>query len=222
MARQEKKNHPRRIDTNSNLEKGLDALCAVAPELRPVIESLPAIPLRQRAPGFRGLAEIITAQQVSKASASAIFGRLTALIDPLDAPTFLASGEPPLIEAGLSRAKQSTLTNLAHAIEAGDLNPDDLCIMPVEEAMQQLTALKGIGPWTAEVFLLFCAGHPDIFPAGDIALQQAAGDLAGLKQRPDEKTTRLMAQQWSPWRGVAARVLYAHYSHARNREVLPI
>ncbi|MEE9374768.1 MAG: DNA-3-methyladenine glycosylase [Rhizobiaceae bacterium] len=210
------------IRNNADLSKGLAGLRKLDPSLGIIIDSLREVPLRLRPPGFEGLAEIITAQQVSKASATVIFGRLLNLITPLTAEQFLHAGEAPLIEAGLSRAKQTTLTGLAQAVVNGEFDLEQLTLLPIHEAMDKLTSLKGIGPWTAEVFLLFCAGHADIFPAGDVALQHAAGDVCGLTEKPDGKTTRQLAERWAPLRGVAARVLYAHYSAHRKIDTIPV
>jgi DNA-3-methyladenine glycosylase II len=209
-----------RITDQNNLRLGVEAFVVAFPQMRPVVEALPDIPLRARAPGFEGLAEIITAQQVSKASAAAIFGRTKAAIDPFTAEGFLAAGTEPLITAGQSRAKQVTLTGLATAIVNDGLDLERLCDLPVDDAMAQLTALKGVGPWTAEVFLLFCAGHTDIFPAGDVALQHVVGELCGLENKPDTKQTRSLAALWAPLRSVAARIFYAHYAQTRRRSAI--
>lgn len=210
------------IKTKSDLDVAVKRLCGEFPDMAAIMEGINDVPLRARAPGFAGLAEIIVSQQVSKASATAIFGRLTTLVQPFNAATFLAAGEGPQIEAGLSRAKQVTLDGLATALIGGNLDLDDLCAMPAEEAIDRLTALKGIGPWTAEVFLLFCAGHCDIFPAGDVALQHAVGWVCGCATKPDTRQTRVLSEQWRPLRGVAARVLYAHYAIKRGTQAAPV
>ena len=212
-----------RITNLDDIEAGLAALLEIDPRLEPLSRLSGPLPLRLRAPGFHGLAEIIVSQQVSKTSAAAMFGRLVKLVDPLIADNILALGEEPMIAAGLSRAKQSTLTLVASAIEQDSLDLEALCHMPVDEAQNSLTAIKGIGPWTAEVFLLFCAGHPDIFPAGDVALQHAVGVGIGLTQRPKDKEVRQLAEQWSPWRGIAARLFWAYYAHLKQgRDVIPV
>ena len=209
-----------RIRDEDNLAAAVQIFVERFPDLQPVVRDLPQIPLRARAPGFEGLAEIITAQQVSKASASAIFQRTKSAINPLTAENLLAVGLQPLIDAGQSRAKQVTLHAVATAIVEQQLDLEGLCEVPVDQAMDQLTALKGVGPWTAEVFLLFCAGHVDIFPAGDVALQHVVGELTGLDSRPDAKQTRVLAAQWAPMRSVAARIFYAHYASIRGRSAL--
>ena len=145
---------------------------------------------------------------------------MTRLICPFDAEHFLAAGEEPLIAAGQSRSKQAALQGLARAVVDDELDLEGLCEVPAEAAIAQLTALKGIGPWTAEVYLLFCAGHLDIFPAGDVALQHAMADVRGLSSKPDIKQTSRLAQAWQPLRGVAARILYAHYARIKGRSAL--
>ena len=217
---------PSRISCQLELDQGLECLRVVDPalygEIETITESVGPIPLRLRPAGFAGLAEIIVGQQVSKASAAAIFGRLSTTVKPLTADKYLATTEEALIATGLSRAKQVTLLGLANEVAADNLDLDALTQLPPAEAMERLVQMKGIGPWTAEVFLLFCAGHTDIFPAGDIALQQAMADIHGMDARPDIKTARTFAERWAPVRGVAARVLWAHYAHTRKRKELPV
>ncbi|MEM9108358.1 MAG: DNA-3-methyladenine glycosylase 2 family protein [Pseudomonadota bacterium] len=203
-----------------NLQAGVDAFVQRFPELRTMVSALPEIPLRSRTPGFEGLAEIITAQQVSKASASAIFQRTKALIDPLTPVSLLEAGNSPLIEAGQSRAKQLALIGLAEAMVQQGLDLEGLCDLPVDDAIARLTSLKGIGPWSAEVFLLFCAGHVDIFPAGDVALQHVVGEVCGLPNKPDTKLTRSLVVQWAPLRSIAARIFYAHYALTRRKSAI--
>lgn len=206
-----------RILCEENLESAIAEFVTRFPEMKAVVNALPKIPLRARPPGFEGLAEIITAQQVSKASAAAIFERTRLAIQPFDAASFLAAGEQPLIAAGQSRAKHAALTALAKAIVEDGLDLAGLCDLEAEQALEKLTALRGIGPWTAEVFLLFCAGHVDVFPAGDVALQHATANFLRLSEKHDAKKTRLLAHRWRPMRGVAARILYAYYAKLRGR-----
>ncbi len=208
----------KRITCNEDVAEGLAALLKIDPRLEDIATLAGPLPLRLRSPGFTGLAEIIISQQISKTSAAAMFSRLIKLVDPLSAENLLALGEVPMIEAGLSRAKQSTLTLVARAIEHDGLDLASLCQIPVEEAGAHLTAIKGIGPWTAEVFLLFCAGHRDIFPAGDVALQHAVDKGFNLQSRPGEKQLRLLAKAWSPHRGIAARLFWAYYAHLKQAD----
>jgi DNA-3-methyladenine glycosylase II len=97
-----------------------------------------------------------------------------------------------------------------------------LADMPIDEAMQVMTNVKGIGPWTAEVYLLFSAGHADVFPSGDVALQHAYAHAYGESVRPDSKALRLFAERWTPWRGVAARLFWAYYAATRGRDGTPV
>lgn len=213
----------RRISCVEDIAEALDALAVADPRLCPVIELSGEVPLRLSTADFRGLASIIVSQQVSRASAEAIFGRLVSLIDPLDAPNFLKAGEDVLREAGLSRPKQRALANAAIAVNEGELDLTRLCELPHDEAMATMIAVKGIGPWTAEIYLLFCAGHADIFPAGDLALQEAVRHAHGLEERPADKQLREIAELWSPWRGVAARLFWAYYKTIKDgRDAMPV
>lgn len=213
---------PQRIADQDDLEAGLLVLREIDPAMSPIIDRLDTVPLRNRSPGFEGLAEIIVSQHVSKASAAAVLGRLLGAVVPFEPQVFLDAGEQSLIDAGLSRAKQKTLTALANAITTDGFDLENLCHMPIAKAQNALIALPGIGPWTAEIFLMFCAGHSDIFPAGDVALQHVAGQIAGLSERPDEKHCGEIARRWQPLRSVAARVLYARYAQIKGRDALPV
>jgi DNA-3-methyladenine glycosylase II len=160
-----------RIDTIEHIDEGLRALQSMDPRLERVVRVASAVPLRRHPAGFESLCNIIVSQQISKASADAIFGRLKGTIDPFTPDTLLSLGEAPLVAAGLSRPKQKTFFAIAEACSNG-LDLEALCALPAEDAITSMTVLPGIGPWTAEVYLLFCAGHPDVFPSADIALQK--------------------------------------------------
>jgi DNA-3-methyladenine glycosylase II len=206
------------IDDEATLREAAARLLAKDPEL---IERLIAIggppPLRRREAGFAGLAAIIVAQQVSTASAAAIFGRLQARIVPLEAVEIAKATEEDLRACGLSGAKIRALLALAKAIVEGGLDLKGLAGLDAEEAHKALVAVKGIGPWTADIFLLFCLGHPDAFPAGDVALQEAAKVALNLKRRPDAVRLERIAERWRPLRGVAARMLWAYYRGVKAR-----
>ena len=199
-----------RIDCDADIAAALVELAAADPRLASIVEIAGPIPLRRRAGGFEGLAAIVTSQQISDAAADSIWARLKAAIEPFTAETFLLASEESLRAAGLSRPKIRTLTGVASACMDG-FDLDHLHDLPPEAAMEKMVALKGIGPWTAEIYLLFCVGHPDIFPAGDLALQAAVQHGLGLEERPNEKTLRALAEAWSPWRGIAARLFWAYY-----------
>lgn len=209
------------IETPDDIEKGLDELVRADERLLAVRDIAGPVPLRRSAPGFESLASIVVAQQVSRASADSILGRLRQVVDPLTPANFMAGGEDAWRFAGLSRPKQRTLVHVSEVVLSGGLDLDGLCGFPAEEAIAQMTAIKGIGPWTAEVYLLFSAGHADVFPAGDVALQNAVGDAFGHEARPDAATLRGLAEAWSPWRGVAARLFWAYYAATRGRDAAP-
>jgi DNA-3-methyladenine glycosylase II len=209
-----------RIATLDDIARGLDTLCTIDPRLERVRRMAGEVPLRLSQPGFKSLASIIVSQQVSRASADAIFGRLSKLVDPLTPPAILAAGEQIFREAGLSRPKQRGLIAAAQAV-AGGLDLDHLCSLDADEAIMTMTAVPGIGPWTAQVYLLFAAGHPDIFPARDVALQTAVGHALGINPRPAEKTLISLAESWAPWRGVASRLFWSYYREIRGRDAAP-
>lgn len=211
-----------RIASIDHIASGLDALCAADPRLGAVRLFAGEVPLRLSGPGFRSLASIIVSQQVSKASADAIFGRLTRLVDPLTPDAVLAAGEAAFREAGLSRPKQRTLLAVSRAVLEDGLDLHHLCGLDAEEAIARMTAVHGIGRWTAEVYLLFAAGHPDIFPARDVALQAAVGHAMGIDPRPGEKALIAIAESWTPWRGVAARLFWAYYREMKGRDAAPV
>lgn len=209
-----------RIASLDDISRGLDALVALDPRLERVRTMAGEVPLRLSEPGFRSLASIIMGQQVSRASADAIFGRLTRLLDPLTAQAVLAADDAVFREAGLSRPKQRGLLAAAGAVAEG-LDLQHLCSLDAGEAIAKLTAVPGIGPWTAECYLLFAAGHPDVFPARDVALQSAVGHAFGIAPRPPEKALIGLAESWSPWRGVASRLFWAYYRELKGRDAAP-
>ena len=203
------------IETDRDVAEALAALLAADPRLLRVAETAGELPLRRRSGGFEGLAHVVMGQQISIHAADAIWRRLHASIEPFTPEQFLLAPEEVLRAAGLSGAKIRTLSGIALACTSG-LHLEALHDLPAEEAIAELIALKGVGRWTAESYLLFCADHPDVFPAGDIALQSAVHHGLRLRQRPDEKRLRKLAEKWSPWRGVAARLFWAYYRAQRQ------
>ncbi len=210
-----------RIRNLDDIATGLDALSAIDPRLGAIRAAAGEVPLRLSEPGFESLASIIVGQQVSTASARAIFGRLTALANPLTPAAILAANDDLFRQAGLSRPKQKGLIAAAEAVQNG-LDLHHLCECDADEAMAKLTSVTGIGPWTAQVYLLFAAGHPDIFPAKDVALQTSVGHALGHESRPADKALTAIAEVWSPWRGVAARLFWAYYRTIRGRDAVPV
>jgi DNA-3-methyladenine glycosylase II len=211
----------RRIETIADIEEELAALSALDPRLVTVRETAGDVPLRRTTPGFASLVSIIVSQQVSVGSAAAILGRLEALCDPLTPQAIAAAPDDLFRAAGLSRPKQKTLRAAAGAVLAQVLDLEALCRMEADEAIARLTAVHGIGPWTAEIYLLFAAGHPDIFPARDVALQSAVGHAFGIAPRPVAAGLSAMAESWAPHRGTAARLFWAYYRTMKGREGVP-
>ena len=197
------------------MAEGLAALTAIDPRIRPIIDVAGPVPLRRTEAGFRGLARIILSQQISRSAADAIWLRFSSGLGDFGPQDVLAAADEDLRACGLSRPKIKTLKAIAGACD-DHFDIDRLAELPAEKAIASLTALYGVGPWTAEVYCLFCLGHADIFPAGDLALMIAVGDAFGHEARPDEKTVRAIAGQWSPWRGVAARLFWRYYAVTRR------
>ena len=200
------------------LTEGLKALPRLDKRWRAVIKACERPPLRRREGGFAALCGIIVAQQVSVASATAIWARFEAQISPLTPQTLLAATDEDLRLSGLSRPKQQTLRALAQALVEGTLELEKLPDVTPEEVHAALTAVSGIGPWTADIYLMACIGHADAFAAGDLALQEAARHAFGLQRRPSAKELVALAEPWRPWRGVAARVLWSYYRAVKQRE----
>jgi len=209
------------IETDADIEEGLAWLARRDRRLKKVIKAAGPVPLRRRSAGFVGLSRIVVAQQLSVASAAAVWSRLEAALPDFAAVAMIAASDADLRALGLSAPKIRTLRAVAAAC-VGGLDLDHLATLPGEESHRRLTAIKGIGPWTADVYLLFCLGHADIFPAGDLALRNAVAD-AFDHHAPvpiDELTS--MAERWSPWRGVAARLFWAYYRARRERGAVPV
>jgi DNA-3-methyladenine glycosylase II len=212
----------RLIDCERDLEEGLAALVAADPRLAGLHALTGPLPLRRRPGGFAGLASIVVSQQLSTASAAAIWARLSGAFVPFDHAAVRRARRLKLQRLGLSAPKIRTLKAVAAAIDGGAIDFDRLPLMAADDAHATLTALHGIGPWTADIYLLFCLGHADAWPAGDLALQEAARSAFGLRTRPSAKTMVPLAEPWRPWRGVAARLLWAYYRAAKGREGAPV
>lgn len=210
-----------RLDTQADIDAALAHLFANDPRLAEVHAVAGPPTLRRRPGGLAGLASIVVSQQLSTTSASAIWGRLSAAFDPFEPDRIRRARATTLARIGLSTAKIRTLKAIAAAIRDG-LDLDALAEQPADEAHRALTAVHGIGPWTADIYLLFCLGHSDAWPAGDLALQEAARLAFGLPTRPTSKEMGLLADPWRPWRGVAAHLLWTYYRAVKHRDVVPI
>ena len=206
------------IHTEADLDAAIAALIALDPRWQAVLERGGRPPLRRRDGGFGGLAQIIMGQQVSTASAAAIYGRLVTIGDPFDHASVLRARRDRLVRAGLSGAKIRTLKGIARAIQRGEIDLASLADLPADDAHAALVALHGIGPWTADLYLLSCIGHADAWPAGDLALQEAARMAFALPKRPTTKEMGPLAEPWRPYRAVAARLLWTYYRAMKKRE----
>jgi DNA-3-methyladenine glycosylase II len=210
------------LDSEAALERGLRALTRRDPVMKRLV-ALGARPaLRRREPGFTGLAGIIVSQQLSTASADAIWRRLAARFPGLSADDIASASDDDLRAVGLSAPKIRALRAAATAVADGALPLERLGDLGADEAHALLTAVKGIGPWTADIYLLFCLGHADAFPAGDLAVQEAARLALDLPARPSQGELLSLAERWRPWRGVAAKVLWSYYRLAKSREGAPV
>ena len=166
---------------------------------------------RNRAPGFGTLLRIIIDQQISVQAGAAIWAKLETRLGEISVNRILEVSPVALHECGLSRQKAEYASELAQAVRSGSLNFEELEKQDDETAIRQLTGIKGIGTWTAEIYLIFAMSRPDVLPAGDLALQIAARDLLGLAERPKANEFRRIAQRWSPYRSAASIILWQYY-----------
>ncbi len=201
----------RYIQSDEDLAWHIARLAKAHPVFKPLAKEAGHIPIRWLDGGFKGLVFAVTGQQISIAAGRAIYNRLEAALDGITAEKLAAAGEDVLRAAGYSAPKIRTLRAIQEAALTGRLDLASIETRKSEEAIPALCGIKGIGPWTAEVYLLFAAGHPDIFPCADLALQEAARLAFALEVRPAPRDLRAMSEVWSPWRSAAARLLWAYY-----------
>jgi DNA-3-methyladenine glycosylase II len=206
------------LHTQAELEAALAQLILHDPRLKPVAEKAGAFALRRREAGFPGLAAIVCGQQLSTASAAAIRNRLFAAFMPFGHESVRKARTDKLKRIGLSAAKIKSIREIGKAVSKGRIDLTKVGNMDADDAHAALTALHGVGPWTADIYLLFCLGHADAFPAGDLAVQEAARIAFSLRKRPDPKALTKLAEAWRPWRGVAAHLLWAYYHAVKRRE----
>lgn len=198
------------------IRQGEAELAALCPHMRRALAEVGPLTTRKRAPGFQTLIRIIVDQQVSKEAGAAIWARLERQLGTVTPETVLAAGETGLRAGGLSGQKARYALGAAEAVISGALDFRRLTRRPDDEVIETLTALKGIGLWSAEIYLMFAMGRRDVFPAGDLALQIAAGQLLSLDERPTDKEIRAIAEErWRPWRSVAALCLWRYYRRTR-------
>ena len=201
------------IRTDQCVAEGAAWLAAREPRFAKALDQTGPLPLRRRAAGFPAMLHTICAQQLSVAAADSVWNKLCAA-QATEAPALLAKDDDDLRACGLSRPK----IKYARALAEAGIDYDALATLPEGEAIATLTAVKGIGVWTAEIYLMFSVGRADVLAAGDLALQESARIIFGLEDRPTDKELRVMAEPWSPWRAVAARLLWAYYRVAKQRE----
>lgn len=193
-----------------DLRNSLDSLAALEPRIAAALAEVGYPEPRISKPGYQTLLRAIVGQQVSVASAASLWTKLTAAIgDPPDPASLLAASDETLRSAGLSRQKASYARSLAEEVVSGRL---DFAKLPAddEEAIAELVRVKGIGRWTAEVYLLFAEGRTDVWPAGDLAVQIETGRIMGLDGKPGEKRVREIAEPWRPHRGAFAIFAWHH------------
>lgn len=201
------------IETDEHVAEGATHLARIEPRFAHALTLTGPLPLRRRPDGFAALFSAIVSQQVSTQAATTIWGRVEAL-GATDPAGLAAVSDQDLRVAGLSRQKIS----YARALAASGIDFIALRALPDAEVVAELTRVKGIGVWTAEIYAMFSLGRADIFAPGDLALQESAARLFGLKARPIERELRAMSLAWSPWRAVAARLLWAFYRVETSRE----
>ncbi len=208
---------PTRLRRRADVERAIAHLVAADKHLGRAVEEAGPVGFKMREAGFASLLKIIVEQQLSTASAWAIWGRL---VEPVDDPTpdyVLSLSDAKLRKVGLSAPKMRYCRALADDVACGRLDLSRLARLPDAQALEALQSVCGIGRWTAEIYLLFCLGRPDVWPAGDIAVQSALQTVRGLKQRPDPAKMDNLAEGWRPLRGVAALILWNYYRHVKKR-----
>jgi DNA-3-methyladenine glycosylase II len=203
------------ILTPETLRAAAEVLAARDRDLASIYRTHGVPPMWARRPGFATLLRIILEQQVSLVSARAMFKRLRSNIDPFTAAGFIEFGEQNLRALGVTRQKAHYCVQTAQAFQNGDLK--QIARLSDEEAHAALLRIKGVGPWTANIYLLMALKRPDIWPDGDIALASAAGRLRQMKARPSFVQLARMAERWRPYRSVAARMLWQYYLAEQNR-----
>jgi DNA-3-methyladenine glycosylase II len=202
--------------TRSRFNLALSSLKERDSDLRGVISNFGPPPLWKRLPGFPTLVQIILEQQVSLSSARAAFNRLYRTIPSLTPEAFLNLNGKSLLKIGFSRQKADYCRRLAESIHSGFFKPESLRQMDDEQAKSALIQIKGIGPWTADIYLLTALRRPDIWPSGDLALATAVQQVKQFRIRPTPQELEALSQVWKPWRAVAARIFWHHYLETKK------
>lgn len=201
-------------------QTAIATLLAIDPAFDGILKTAGPLPWRRRDPGFPGLLQAIVAQMISNQAAAAIWGRLRAVPGALDPATLIGLPDDVLRAAGLSRPKVVHARALAAAFLDGTLDADRLAGLDDEAAIITIASIKGMGRWSAEIYLLFALDRLDVFPSGDIALAAALADLKSLPARPSPKDLRVLATAWQPVRSLAARLLWHHWRHVTGRPAM--
>jgi len=201
------------IRSQECLSEGLVALSNLEPKFGQILPQMGQIPLRRRSEGFGRLLSTIVSQQVSVAAADAIWRKIK-LAGFNKITKIKKASDRELRDVGLSKQKIKYVRSLANS----KIDYRSLRTMPTSQVVNELTQVSGIGNWTAEIYVMFSLGRADVFAPGDLALQEATRSLFNLKERPSEKKLRSIAKDWSPWRAVAARLLWSYYNQQKKRE----
>ncbi len=207
---------PRRFKTDADLKPGLVWLSGQHTMFDKALQETGGVQLRLRPGGFSALVGMIVHQQVSLAAAASILKKVRAGVRPMTPERVLELTEDELRACGLSRPKIKSLRGMSAMLVRGEVRLGGLQRKSDDDARAALVSLPGIGPWTAEVYLLSCLGRPDAFPDNDVGLQESVRLLTG--DRPSTKELAAMAEDWRPWRGVAARVLWTYINHVRSKD----
>ena len=206
------------LNVFENVAAPCRALAKTDPVLKMALGFIEKPHIRKRQSGFPGLVRIIVEQQVSVPSAQAIWARVKDGVNPMTAKTVLVMGEERLRTLGLTRQKARYITCVAEAVQSRSLQFGRIKTLPDEEASAALQSIKGVGPWSSGIYLLFCEGRIDIWPPGDVALEHAYAHAAGWEKKPSKQVLNDIAEKWKPWRGLAAHILWTYYAHIRNRK----
>ncbi len=204
------------IASEDDISSGVNDLINQCDIMKNVFSIVGFPPLRKNAGGFEGLARIVVGQQLSVASAEAIWGRFVSEMGSVEVSSFTSMTEASLRACGLSRSKIKTLNAVCDAVHSSLLEFEELHTVSPVEVKNKLVSIHGIGPWTADIYNMFCIGFADAFAPGDLALQYAVQELFKLEGLPKSKAMSELSKCWRPWRGVAARMLWAYYSEMKK------
>jgi DNA-3-methyladenine glycosylase II len=208
----------KRIRSKRGLANALAALLEQDKSLRRIARQAGELTHNPAEGGFEALIEIIVSQQLSVAAADTIFARVKAAVVPFDPETLLATSAETLRAAGLSAPKQKHMRSIASRIRSGELDLAAIEDLSYEDAHAHMIETSGIGPWTADIYLMFSLGHGDAWPVADVALQAAVANALGLRKRPNAKRLAKIGERWRPWRSVAARLFWRHYRITQDKK----